>query len=304
MDSAPSGEQFEIASGDQRATIVEVGGGIRTYTHGGRPVLHPYDRDAMCDGAHGTPLVPWPNRLEDGRYTFDGTEQQVALTEPDKRNAIHGFLQWRPWHAVEHGDDRVVMATRLHPRKGYPFALDVQVEYALAASGLTVRTSATNVGDRTCPYGSGQHPYLSPGNALVDDCVLELPARTRILTDVERQLPIGTEPVDDTPFDFRSGQPVGELEVDFAFTDLSRDDEGLAWVRLTGTDGRRAELWVDETYPIIEIFTADTLAPERRRRGLGAEPMSCPPNAFRTGELVRNLRPGESVTASWGARLT
>jgi len=110
--------------------------------------------------------------------------------------------------------------------------------------------------------------------------------------------------VDDTPFDFRSGRPVGELEVDFAFTDLSRDDEGLAWVRLTGTDGRRAELWVDETYPIIEIFTADTLAPERRRRGLGAEPMSCPPNAFRTGELVRNLRPGESVTASWGARLT
>jgi aldose 1-epimerase len=304
VDSAPSGEQFEIASGDQRATIVEVGGGIRTYTHGGRPVLHPYDRDAMCDGAHGTPLVPWPNRLEDGRYTFDGTEQQVALTEPDKRNAIHGFLQWRPWHAVEHEDDRVVMATRLHPRQGYPFALDVQVEYGLAASGLTVRTSATNVGDRTCPYGCGQHPYLSPGSALVDDCVLELPARTRILTDVERQLPIGTEPVDDTPFDFRSGRPVGELEVDFAFTDLSRDDEGLAWVRLTGTDGRRAELWVDETYPIIEIFTADTLAPERRRRGLGAEPMSCPPNAFRTGELVRNLRPGESVTASWGARLT
>lgn len=303
MDSAPSGEQFEITSGDQRAFIVEVGGGVRAYTVGERPVLHPYDRDAMCDGAHGAPLIPWPNRLADGRYTFDGVEHQVALTEPEKRNAIHGFLQWRPWQAVEHTFDRVLMGTRLHPLQGYPFTLDVQVEYQLADSGLTVRTSATNVGDRVGPYGCGQHPYLSPGSGLIDDCVLQIPAQTRILTDAERQLPTGTEPVDQTPFDFRSGRPVGDLEVDSAFTDLIRDDDGLAWVRLTGTDGRSAELWVDESYPIVEIFTADTLAPERRRRGLGTEPMSCPPNALQTGEGLRRLRPGHSVTTTWGVRL-
>lgn len=303
MTSAPSGEQFEIASGDQRVTVVEVGGGIRTYTVGGRPVLHPYDLSAMCDGAHGAPLIPWPNRLEDGRYTFDGVEQQVALTEPDKHNALHGFLLWRPWHAAERSGHRVVMAARLHPLQGYPFTLDVQVEYALAASGLTVRTTATNVGGQACPYGCGQHPYLSPGSGPIDDCVLQLSAETRILTDPGRQLPTGTEPVERTAFDFRPGRRIGDLEIDFAFTDLTRDDEGLAWVRLGGTDGRTAELWVDRTYPIIELFTADTLAPERRRRGLGTEPMSCPPNAFRTGEGVRHLQPGESVTATWGARL-
>ena len=89
---APSGEQYEISHGDQHATVVEVGGGVRAYRVGDRDVLHPYDVDAICDGAHGAPLVPWPNRIRDGRYTFDGAEYRVTLTEPDKSNAIHGFL--------------------------------------------------------------------------------------------------------------------------------------------------------------------------------------------------------------------
>lgn len=300
---APSGEQFELVSGEQRATIVEVGGGIRSYDWGDRPVLHPYDLDAMCDGAHGAPLVPWPNRLADGHYRFDGVDHQIALTEPEKHNAIHGFLLWRSWHAVGRSQGRIVMATRLHPLQGYPFALDVRVEYALDDGGLTVRTTTTNIGDRTCPYGCGQHPYLSPGTGLVDDCTLELAAATRVCTDEQRQLPTGTEPVDGTPFDFRTGRKLGNQAVDFAFTDLTRDDDGRAWVRLTGPDGRTAELWVDATYPLVEIFTADDLAPDRRRRGLGTEPMTCPPNAFATGDRVLALEPGEAVTTAWGARL-
>nr|MBA2716712.1 galactose mutarotase [Propionibacteriales bacterium] len=76
MAVRPSGEQFEIRSGHQRATIVEVGGGIRAYDVAGRPVLHPYDVDAMCDAAHGAVLVPWPNRLADGKYQFEGNDLQ------------------------------------------------------------------------------------------------------------------------------------------------------------------------------------------------------------------------------------
>lgn len=300
---APSGEQFELVSGKQRATVVEVGGGVRAYEWGGRPVLQDYPVDAMCDGAHGAPLVPWPNRLADGRYTFDGTDHQVAITEPDKHNAIHGFLLWRPWRAVERAADRVLMAARLHPLQGYPFALDVRIEYAVGDAGLTVTTTATNIGDGPCPYGSGQHPYLSAGGGPLDDCVLELDAATRIRTDDERKLPAGTEPVAGTRFDFRSGRKLGDLAIDHAFTDLGRDGDGLAWVRLTGTDGRTAELWADRSYPFVEIFTGDDLAPERARRGLGAEPMTCPPNAFATGERLHVLPPGESVTSRWGATL-
>ncbi|WP_225447038.1 aldose 1-epimerase family protein [Streptacidiphilus sp. PB12-B1b] len=303
MPTPPSGQQYEIGFGDQRATVVEVGGGIRCYRAGDRDVLHPYPLDALCDGAHGTPLIPWPNRLGDGRYRFDGVDHQVPLDEPEKQNAIHGFLRWRSWQPVQADQSRITMATVLHPMPGYPFTLDVRVEYRLDEDGLTVTTTARNEGDRPAPYGSGQHPYLSPGSGTVDACTLTLAAATRITTDPERQLPTGTEAVAGTPFDFRHGRPLRGLEIDYAFTDLERDPDGRAWVRLTGADGRTAELWVDEGYPLVEIYTADTLAPERRRHGLGTEPMTCPPDAFRSGEGVVRLEPGGSTVTRWGARL-
>jgi len=168
----PSGEQFEIGTGGQRATIVEVGGGLREYEVEGRAVLEPHPVDRIRDGAHGAPLVPWPNRLAGGRYSFDGEDHQLALTEPERRNAIHGLLLWRPWRLVERAGDRLVMGARLHPLPGFPFPLDVGVVYELGEEGLSVTTTAENAGDRACPYGHGQHPYLSPGEGLIDACSL------------------------------------------------------------------------------------------------------------------------------------
>ena len=303
MPIAPSGEQFEIRSGPQRATIVEVGGGVREYVVGQRRVLDPYPLEAICDGAHGAPLIPWPNRLADGTYRFDGSDHTVALTEPDKHNAIHGFLLWRSWQAVEHETSRVVMRTRLHPLMGYPFTLDVRVAYELGDDGLVVSTTATNLGDRACPYGAGQHPYLSPGHGSVDDCTLQLDAATRILTDNDRQLPTGTAPVQGTRFDFRTARRLGDQQLDCPFTDLARDADGRAWARLTAPDGSRVELWVDEHHPIIEIYTGDTLSRSRRRLGLGTEPMTCPPNAFQSGRGLIRLAPGGSQVTVWGVRL-
>jgi len=299
-----SGEQFEIRAGDQRATIVEVGGGLREYEVAGRAVLDPYPADRMRDGAHGAPLIPWPNRIAHGRYSFEDKEQQLALTEPARGNAIHGLLLWRPWTAVEREPDRVVMAARVYPLDGYPFSLDVRVAYELGPDGLTVSTTAANLGDRPCPYGHGQHPYLSPGRGLIDDCALQLAGRTRLCTDAERQLPTGREPVHGTVYDFVEPRRLGPLRIDYAFTDLVRDPAGRAWTRLWGCDGGCAELWVDESYRFVETYTGDTLVPARARRGLGTEPMTCPPNAFATGENVIRLLPGESVTTVWGARLS
>lgn len=304
MPAPPSGQQFEIVAGAHRATIVEVGGGVRTYDVGERAVLHPYDLGSMCDAAHGAPLIPWPNRLADGRYSFAGQDLQVALTEPTKRNAIHGLLRWRPWRADEHVEDRVVMRNRIYPMTGYPFTVDVSVEYRLTEEdGLRVRTTATNLGELPAPYGSGQHPYLSPGEGAIDDCSITVPAATRIDTDDDRQLPTGREPVAGTAFDFREGSRLGDRQVDYAFADLIRSDDGLAWTCLQGSDGTTAAIWVDSSYDFLEIFTADGLAPERRRRGLGVEPMTCAPNAFNSGEGLQVLDPGQTTTATWGATL-
>lgn len=304
MTLAPSGQQFEITAGEQRAVIVEVGGGVREYSVTDRSVLHSYAVDEMCDGAHGAPLIPWPNRLADGRYSFDGGDYELDLSEPAKRNAIHGLLRWRSWQALEREPGRVVMGTRLHPSPGYPFALDVSIAYELDESaGLTVTTTAVNVGERACPYGTGQHPYLSPGASLVDECLLELPARTRILTDQERQLPSGREPVEGTELDFRQARLLGKTRIDSAFTDLDRDASGRAVTKLSRPDGSRVELSVDDAYPFIEIFTADTLALSRSRRGLAVEPMTCPPNAFQSGEGLVRLEPGQESIGRWEVRL-
>jgi aldose 1-epimerase len=300
---APSGEQFEIVHGEQRATIVEVGGGIREYAVADRPVLDAYPMDAICDGAHGAPLIPWPNRLADGRYRFDGIDHQGALTEPDRHNAIHGFMRWRPWTALEQGASRVVMGARLLPLEGYPFSLDLHVAYELGEAGLMVATTATNMGRAACPYGAGQHPYLSPGAGVIDECTLEVPAATRILTDEERQLPRGREAVRGTPYDFRRPRALADQRLDDPFTDLARDDAGNATVVLSRTDGARVELWMDGHYPFVQIYTGDTLDPARRRRGVGVEPMTCAPNAFQSGEGLVRLEPQHSLAARWGVRL-
>jgi aldose 1-epimerase len=303
VSSPPSGEQFELVHGEHRATVVEVGGGVREYSVAGRPVLDPYPREAICDGAHGAPLIPWPNRLGDGRYTFAGSAYQLALTEPERGNAIHGLLRWRNWVVRERASDRVVMGIRLHPMTGWPFPLEVTIAYSVADDGLTVETHAHNSGRAPCPYGSGQHPYLSPGAGALDDCMLELGAATRILVDEHRQLPIGRESVDGSEFDFRTPRRIGSLHADHAFTDLDRDAGGLAWARLSAPDGATVSLWCDESYPYFQLYSGDTLAPPRRRLGLGAEPMTCPPNALQTGDSIVTLEPGGSHVSRWGVRL-
>jgi aldose 1-epimerase len=300
--SAPSGEQLEICYREQRATIVEVGGGIRSYENGARQVLDAYPVGGICDGGHGAALIPWPNRVADGRYRFAAIEHQLALTEPERLCAIHGLLRWRPWRALEHDRGRVVVGTRLHPQPGYPFMLDVSIEYELGDAGLRVRTAAINVGDQACPFGCGQHPYLSPGAATIDGCLLELSATTHILAD-ERGLPVGTESVDGRKFDFSAGVRIGDLVIDDAFTDLARDPAGRATVALTGADGITVELWADRHYGFLQLFSGDTLAPERRRRGLAVEPMTCPANALASGDSLLTLEPGESFAGEWGVGL-
>jgi aldose 1-epimerase len=301
--SAPSGEQYELVLGQQRATVVEVGGGIRAYTVGGRDVVESYPVDAMCDGGHGAVLIPWPNRLADGAYTFDGVARQLPIDEVDKHNANHGLLRWRSWRCLDRRNDNVVLGVRLHPMPGYPFTLDVAVAYTLRPDGLLVTTTATNVGPTACPYACGQHPYLSPGDGGVDLANLVLDAATWIDTDNPRRLPTGTAPVAGGPLDFRGGRLIGDQRLDTAFTDLARTADGRATARLTGADGATVELWVDAGYPIIQLFTGDTLRPDRARRGLACEPMTAPPNAFATGAGLIRLEPDQAMTTRWGARL-
>src|SRR5215470_12500402 len=228
---APSGKQITIVAKDQQAVVVEVGGGVRSYSVGARELLDGYGANEMSSSGRGQVLIPWPNRLQDGTYEFNGRRYQLPLNEPEHRNAIHGLVRWSTWTDTEREPHRVVMEHILYPQPGYPFLLGISIEYALSDSGLQVRTIATNLGAEPCPYGSGAHPYLTLGTATIDRLSLRVPGRTILRSD-ERGIPIGREAVEGTAYNFLEPRPIGAIALDHAFTDLDRDANGVARVEL------------------------------------------------------------------------
>lgn len=302
-----SGFQFRIHSGEHEATITDVGAKARSYAVGGRNVFTPFGADEVAPAGHGALLAPWPNRLRDGRYAYGGTEYQVDISEPPTSTALHGLVMWQRWQVVAVDDAAhaegaaVTLELRLAPSGGYPFDLRLVVTYRLGADGLRVTARATNLGSQTAPYGIGFHPWLSPGDASLDDCTVRLDAATRVVTD-ERLLPVGTEPAAG-PYDLRAPRSARGLDLDDAYLDVLRDDDGLSWAMLGGPDGRTAAVWMDASMDTWQVCTGDHIAPAHQRTGLAAEPMSCIADAFRTGDRLVHLAPGADHEVTWGATL-
>ena len=296
----PSGEQHEISGHGYRAVVTECGAGLRLLEHEGRPLVDGYAEDEMASGGRGQLLAPWPNRIRDGQYAVDGRELQLPLTEPARHNAIHGLVRWTPWDLTGRDDGSVTLRSLLMAQTGYPWTLALEVRYELGADGLVVTQSATNVSGSPAPYASGAHPYLTVGEGPCDGWELTLPAATRALSDPERKLPTGREPVDGTDFDFRAGRRVGATVVDHGFTDLARDEDGRATVELRNPgSGAGVALWVDQAHPWLMVFTADE-DPGGARRAIAIEPMTAQADAFRTGEDLLMLAPDDSFSATWG----
>ncbi len=308
-----TGTQHAIMAGDYQAIVTELGAGLRSLTHCGRPLITGYEPDELPPAAAGQLLAPWPNRIDGGRYDFGGAAFQLELSEAARGNAIHGLTRWANWAPAPAGTiqstagqasaDRVTLRHVLHGRPGYPFCLSLSVTYRLdAKAGLAVAVTAENAGSRPAPYGTGSHPYLSAGPPSVDACELELPAARWLPTD-DRGIPAGpARHVEGSPFDFRTARPIGDTSLDHALTGLTRDSSGRAWARLTGPE-TTIGLWAGPGYGWLQVFTGDGLAGELRRRALAVEPMTCPPNAFVTGEDVLTLAPGDSVTHAWGLQV-
>jgi aldose 1-epimerase len=299
----PSGAQHRIGHGNQRATVVEVGAAVREYRDGDREIFQSYPEHDVSWAYHGAVLLPWPNRLRDGRYEFDSEPHQVALTEPSQHNALHGLAAWLPWRLIEHAPARVTLGCRVLPSPGYPFLLDTLVSYELRDEGLVVTTTSTNRGDRACPYALGFHPYVSAGpGATIDDCTLHIDASRRLLVD-DRLIPVGDEPVEGTAYDFRGDRSLAGRVLDTGFTDVIADATGQSFVRVAGSDGRTVEVWADANFGFWQVYSGEDLPAPLARRSLAVEPMTAAPNAFQTGWGLRRLPPGESVTSRWGARL-
>jgi len=297
VSAAPTGEQYEINSGNHRAVVTEVGATLRRFSVDGRDVVHGFDVTETIKGGRGQNLIPWPNRIRDGRYTFNGVTQQLALTEPARHNASHGLARYVPWVLVEQQADTVVNRVRIHPQPGWSGTLDATITHRISAEGLTVTVEATNLSDEELPFGYGAHPYLTVGESSVDEVALTVPAASYLEVD-DRLLPARLSAVDGTVYDLRRSTVLGSANLDTAMTDLTRDSDGRWRIRLTLGD-RYAELWGDETFAWTQVFTGGP----NRDAGVAVEPMTCGPNAFNAGPThddLRVLAPQETFVGQWG----
>jgi len=289
------GRRLEITSGSYSAALAEVGASLAGFWHDGQPVTVESSPDALPPKSTGAVLLPWPNRIAGGRYHFDGADYQLPLTEPAQHNASHGLVKWSRWHASRHEPSSVTLVHDLVPQTGYPFELHLEITYSVAAdTGLRVETVVTNTGRSAAPFGAGFHPYLDLAEHDLDSAELQVPAAAVLDTD-ERQIPTGSRPVEGTEYDLRTLRPIGDLRLDHGFAQLSGSDAILR------TERRTVALGWDAGYQYLQVFTPPFITPGRN--AVAIEPMSCPANAFNSGEGLIRLEPGQDWAGNWGIGL-
>jgi aldose 1-epimerase len=297
------GREQRLRHGDYTAVVTEVGGGLRLFRHGDRDLVLGYGEDEVRPRYRGALLAPWPNRVVDGRWAFEGREHQLALTEPDRGHALHGLVCWSRFELRERGPSAVLVSHRLVPQQGYPFEVEVAARYELGDDGLTCTMTLTNLGTGRAPVGFGPHPYLRAGDPPVDGWTLEVPADRVMTATPDRLIPVDVVSVDDADLDFRTPRRVGATEVDHAFTGLRPAQDGRVAVRVRSPDGGGVECaWDAATLPWVQVHTADLPPPEESRQAMAVEPMTCPPDALRSGTDLLVLEPGQSTSGAWTIR--
>jgi aldose 1-epimerase len=302
-NAAPlSGAQWVIESAGHRAVLVEVGGVLRSYAAGDHEVLDGFGPDEVSPASAGQILAPWPNRIRDGHYTFEGTDYQLSLTEPARNTAIHGLTNWSRWRLAEQAADAVTLEFDLPPQVGYPWSLTLRTRWSVSADGLRCDQEVVNTSSGNAPWGYSVHPYLQLPGVRVDDILLRVPGRTRVLAD-SRLLPIGAVKVAGSEYDYTEPRKIGDAVLDTTWGDIAADPDGGSSVTIAApTGGAAVTVWADAAFKWWQVFTGDTLHGERHRRSVAIEPMTCPPDAFRSGRDLIVLAPGETWSASWGIR--
>ena len=294
--ASPTGAQISLQLGDVTAQIAQVGASLRSLRIGGVDLVPPYPHALPTPACSGVVLVPWPNRVRDGRWDDEGTTRQLALTEPKTANASHGLLRFTAYE-VSHTAAEAVLRATVVPQTGYPYLVETTVTYALTADGIAVTHTLTNRSTTPAPVALGTHPFVTIGDVDPRDLVLRIPAETAFTTD-ERMLPTGTRPAEAT---LRDGVRLSDVTLDTGFTDLARDADGRVRHSLTAPDGRRVTLWQGEGFDYVQVYT--TPAYPGQSLAVAIEPMTAPADALNSGLGIRRLAPDETWTLHWGITL-
>ncbi|MCD4549662.1 MULTISPECIES: aldose-1-epimerase [unclassified Schaalia] len=294
MTPAASGTEVTLTSGEYTARIVSVGAGIAGLTLNGKDLVHPHSVDEVPLGYLGKTLVPWPNRIAGGSYTWKNTRYDVPINEPTTGCALHGLMAWTDWHIIHSDHDSTTLGAFIAPRYEYPWTLQCWVTYALHAdTGLSVSITTKNTGKETAPYGVSSHPYLTIGLTPADEYVLSIPATHVAQTD-DNLIPVGLCAAKQLDLDYRTPRLVSTQSIDHAFTGLPNEK----WAVRLALPEKDEWVEIEAATPWVQVYSAEKLG----RRSIAVEPMTCPPNAFNSGIDVIELQPGESHTLSFSIR--
>ena len=302
MSTPPTGEQYALhhdgAHGPVEAIITSVAATLRHLTVDGHDLVQGFAETSTAPYGCGNVLVPWPNRVRDGRWVHDGAALQFDLTEVDRTNAIHGLLRNTSYQLVEKSDDAVTLGAAVVPQHGFPFHLWTTVEYRLTGNGIRVTHAVTNLGDTAAPYAVGTHPFIRVSSHPVD--TLTITARTveHVMVD-ERLNPVGFEPATGQ-WNLTDGRLISDLTLDDAFR-VQPDADGIVRTIVSAPDGTETEVWQDGDWQWLQLFiTRSFPTADGPVTAIAVEPMTAPADALNSGIGLHWIEPGASWSGSWG----
>ena len=292
--------ELTLQDGRWAAVVSTYGASLRGVTCDGETVVTGYRGADAKQGGQGDVLIPFPGRVRNGRYEWDGVEHQLPLTDKDGPNAIHGFVRKMDWTLASRTASSAAFQLRFEGAAGYAFPLALGVEYSLHDThGLQVTTTITNSGAAAAPVGVGFHPYFTVGSATIEADRLELPFAA--VMEFESLLPTGrTIAVERAGLDFRTPRAVGTTRINHCFAAPVRGDDGRVVARVHGAS-RIVSVWMDEGFDYAVVYTGDALASGVARTSIAIEPMSCGTDALNHHEWgLTRLPSGETRVYRWG----
>ena len=250
----------------------------------------------------GVVMAPWSGRIADGKWIdADGAERSLAINEPARNNALHGFVYDKSFVVKKSTASSVELVIDIAATDGYPYALRLAVSYELEDGELYASFAVKNLSDTRAPFSIGFHPYFSSAWA---DAPLQLQVSAEsVLKLNENLIATGKAMVSDAGKDFRSGKNLAEVKLDDDFTDLDFV-HGIATTKLLTASGSALEVWQEDVFKHTVIYTPEQFPTAAGSiQAIAIEPSSSEVNAFNTKQDLLVLAPGETRSGSWGIRL-
>jgi aldose 1-epimerase len=241
-------------------------------------------------------LIPFPNRICDGTYNFEGKTYKLPINKPKEQNAIHGFVWNKHFEITESlllEHKAIITLQYQYPGdyEGFPFPFRTQLRYTLSENELIIAIHITNTGTSGMPLGIGWHPYYTLQKN-INELYLQLPACDMLETD-SRMIPTGRKiafqkfdhlnQIQHMHFDhclvFKNNAPV--------FETILRDPVLNHTLRI----------WQENVFGYMQIY----IPPDRNCIAL--EPMTCAVNAFNNREGLIVLHAGQTTGGSLGVKL-